>query len=168
MRRKKCNVKRCPLIKQVEVPYAGNIKAKTILVGESPGWKEEKEGKPFVWKAGNLSREVCKAVGLNWDELFLMNAARCLIDKDKLSQKQIIGVLACCRPKVVAALKAIKPKVIIVAGAFALAQILKKKGITKAEGGWIYSKEFDCWCMPCFHPAHCLRKPADTPKLKAA
>jgi uracil-DNA glycosylase family 4 len=157
-KKKTCTSTSCPLIgRDIEVPYRGPKNAKVVWIGESPGKDEELEGKCWVGDAGKLSRKVVTKVGLNWNRLFKMNSARCRIIKDNLSGKQITAILKQCRPKVEKAIHYLKPKCIIVAGDFALKQILKKGGITKARGIWVYSKEFNCWVLPTFHPAYILR-----------
>lgn len=89
-----------------------------------------------------------------------MNASRCLIDKNTMGAKEITKTLACCRGNVVVALQALAPKAIIVAGDIAMRQVLRKSGITKARGTWAWSKEFECWALPVFHPAYICRNPA--------
>ncbi len=163
MAKGQCKNKECALHGQVEVPYAGNAKARIVWLGESPGYTEVKKGQPFIGKSGQLSRESCVRQGLNWQRMFIMNAARCRIDKKDMGAKEITKVLSHCRTYVERALRALKPKVIIAAGDFAMRQVIRKSGITKARGQWVWSKEFDCWVLPIFHPAYILRNMALLP-----
>lgn len=140
-----------------EVPFDGDVKAKLVGVGESPGYVELKDHKPFRGDSGKLLRECCAEVGLPYSELFLANAARCRIDKKVLKPKEIREVLACCRPNVIRAIRFIKPRAVVLFGDFAMQTVLKKSGITKARGNWVWSTEFDCWMLPVFHPAYILR-----------
>jgi len=160
---KRCSNKDCPLYGQKEVPYSGNKKAKTVWIGESPGHEEVEAGRPFVGDSGKLARKGCVNAGLNWSSILIMNSARCRINKNELAVKEITQILKCCRPKVEAALRLVKPRVIVATGDFALRQILRKSGITKARGKWVWSKEFDCWVLPIFHPAYILRNMALKP-----
>jgi len=159
---KKCSNKNCLLNGKRELPYAGNTEAEVIYVGESPGAQELKKRTPFYSHApaGSELRKVTSLSGIQWDSLFLMNAARCMIDKKKLSGKQITSILASCRPKVVAAINLVKPKVVVVLGDLALRQILRKSGIKKARGKWVWSKEFNCWVFPTYHPGYICRNMA--------
>ena len=134
---KGCAITDCPLHGKIEVPYAGNTAGKVVWVGESPGAQEEREGVPFYGESGEMSRKCCTKAGIPWSSLFILNSARCRIDKKALPTKQITNVLKLCRSKVIRALKYIKPKLIIVSGDFAMRQILKKSGITKARGRWV-------------------------------
>jgi uracil-DNA glycosylase family 4 len=158
----KCNIRECPLFGRREVPYAGNLNAKVVALGESPGAQENRHGTPFYEHApaGGKFRELAKMAGVPWGDLFLMNSARCMIMKDQMAPKQITKVLACCRKYVSQALKALKPKAVIVAGDIALKQMLGKSGIKKARGGWMFSQEFNCWVMPTYHPAYVCRNPS--------
>ncbi len=157
-----CRVEECPLYGKREVPYQGRRDAPVVLVGESPGNKECMKGVPFYEEAdaGKMLRSLADLAGLDFDLVFLMNSARCMIVKDDMSEKQIGQVLACCRRHVVAGLQAMKPRAIIVAGNIALQQVLKRSGIKKARGEWVWSEEFNCWVMPTFHPAYICRTQA--------
>ena len=164
---KKCRISECPLfLNGKEVPYSGNTSADVIWFGESPGVTEEKERKPFVGDAGVLSKRVCRKAGLPWKSLFIMNSARCRIDKSNMTDREIGAVLECCRKKVVRAIRAVRPKCIVACGDFALRQLTRQKGITKARGKWIWSDEFNCWIMPTFHPAYILRNKGLLPVLR--
>lgn len=165
MARKKCKARDCPLFKKIEVPYAGKKTAKAVLCGESPGGEEEGSGKPFVGASGKLLHRVIKGAGLVWSDLFVMNSARCRIDKRTMSNKQINSTLAFCRKNVEKAITLLKPRVIICCGGIALRQILRKGGIKKHRGRWVWSKEFNCWVMPTYHPAYILRNKALEPRL---
>jgi DNA polymerase-1 len=156
---KRCRETDCYLYQKLEVPYAGNTSAEIVGVGESPGAEEERRGKPFIGDSGDLIKAVCKQVDLPWFRLFVLNSARCRIDKDKMSKKQINGVLTLCRPKVISAIRQIRPKLIILWGDIALQQVTKKTGITKARGTLVWNEEFEAWCLPTFHPAYILRNP---------
>ena len=154
---KRCRIRECPLFGKREVPYGGNTKGRIICCGESPGYNEERDGKPFIGDAGGLIKRVVRDAGLNWAALFIMNSARCRIIKKEMANKKITATLFHCRRYVEAALHQLKPKCIVLWGDFALKQVMKRSGITKARGRWLWSKEFDCWVMPTFHPAYILR-----------
>lgn len=162
---KKCKISDCPLFEKIEVPYSGKRGAKVVWIGESPGHNEEVEGKPFVGAAGDMAKECTEEAGLLWSIFYVMNSARCRIDKDKVSGKDITQILSHCRSHVVKALNVIKPKLIVASGDFALRQILRKQGITKARGRYEYSDEFGCWVIPVFHPAYILRNRSLRPLL---
>ncbi|RLF61809.1 MAG: hypothetical protein DRN37_00160 [Thermoplasmata archaeon] len=160
IRHKRCKSRECPLFKQTEVPYSGDKRASIILAGESPGFHEVKEGKPFVGRAGRLIKKACRKAGVRWEDFLITNAARCRIDKDKLSPKDVTKILQYCRAPIEKAIRTVRPKAIVVAGNIAMRQILKRSGIKKARGRWEWSKEFGCWVLPIYHPAYILRNMA--------
>jgi uracil-DNA glycosylase family 4 len=156
----------CGLAGDTEVKYSGSKTADIAIVGESPGQQEVRLGRPFVGPAGKLIQGIVSGAGLSWPELAILNSARCMLLKDQLSAKQLSNILAACRPKLERALRHIKPKVIVCLGNEALRQITRKSGITKHRGRWLFSKEFDCWVLPAFHPAYILRNPGKKPLLQ--
>ena len=159
---KRCTQRECILHGKREVPYQGNTHADILFVGESVGQQEEREGTLFYDRApaGEEIRKVCRQVGIPWDALFVTNAARCRINKQEMSGKAITRTLSYCRPKLVAAINLVKPKVVVPLGDFALRQVLKKSGIKKSRGKWVWSKEFDCWIFPTYHPSYICRNMA--------
>ena len=163
--KKPCQNIECQLYSKVEVPYSGSPNSKIVFIGESPGLNEIQEGKPFVGKAGKLLKSSLKKSNIDPVDCFFLNSARCLIDKKKSSVKEITAILKHCRGKVETALKAIKPKVIIALGDIALRQIMKRSGITKNRGKWLYSEEFKCYVLPFFHPAYILRNMSMLPRF---
>lgn len=149
----------CPLQGKTIVPYSENVHAvgKIMVVGESPGHKEIEVGKPFVGRAGKLLWDNVHAAGIYPDHVFVANAARCLIDKKELTAKEVTSVLDHCRPALVSAINVFRPFLILALGEIATYQVLGLKGITQHRGKIFYSEEFDCGCMPLFHPAYVLR-----------
>lgn len=158
----KCPIIECPLNGKAEVPYSGSKNATLVYMGECPGYEEIKARppKPFIGRSGQEGRGLFLAAGIPWNSLLLMNSARCLVNKKELSDREITKILACCRKHAEKVLYYVKPKLIILAGDFALRQVLKRKGITKArKEKWIWSDEFKCWCKPTFHPAYLAQNP---------
>lgn len=156
----KCKIRECLLWgKGIEVPFEKGRKQNPDLLwyGESPGAMEEIELRPFRGDAGDMLRECQEEAGITYGVDFYGNSARCRINKDKLTGKQISEILACCHENAVRPIRFLKPKAVIVMGDFALRQITKKSGISKHRGKWIWSEEFNCWIFPTFHPAYILR-----------
>lgn len=140
-----------------EVPYRGSKKAELLIVGESPGNEELMAGRPFVGRSGKLSDEVLRSVGIDPGTVFYANACRCMIDKSQLKETEVSLALQCCRPALVRAVELLKPKLIVCYGDIAMRQVLKLRGITNKRGIFRESKELNCWVLPTFHPAYCLR-----------
>ena len=147
----------CPLAGCQEVKYKGNLKGEIVFVGESPGHQELKYGDCFVGKAGKLLHREISYAGIPEEICFFMNSARCMINKEEVTAKEMSKILGECRQFVETALHHVKPKIIVPMGAIALQQIMKMKGIKKARGTFYWSKEFNCYVLPNWHPAYILR-----------
>lgn len=165
----KCQLTSCPLHTNSgykEIPYAGPTNAKVIFVGESesPSRGMDKTV-PFSASTdyGKLLRKGCSTIQLPWSSLFIANSTRCRINVKKMTTKEITRTLANCRRHIERLMKTLKPKIIVAMGNFALQQIIKKKGITKARGTWTWNKEFNCWVFCMFHPAYIIRNMALEP-----
>jgi len=157
---KTCGKRECPLwTKGPEVPFEKGRVNKIVGMGESPGKWEERKRKPFWFEAdaGGLLRSCLKEVSLDYGDHFWCNSARCRIDKDSLSAREVTDILACCHDKAIAPIKLLKPKGVLLMGDFALRQVTRKHGITKQRGRWEWNEEFQCWVLPVFHPAYICR-----------
>jgi uracil-DNA glycosylase family 4 len=157
----------CLLSGSTEVPYRGNMNAEIVVVGESPGQQEIRDGRMFVGPSGKMLAEELKRIGIEPSEIFMLNAARCMIRKDELSSGQINSILSCCRPNVEMAIQAIKPKLIICLGAIAFQTIHKKSTLKKARNQFFWSKEFECWIVVTYHPGYILWNPSQRSTLQA-
>lgn len=147
----------CLLAGRTEVPYSGSKKSGILFVGESPGRQEEKQGEPFIGPAGSMLRKHAREAGIDMLTVRIANSARCLIDKKSLSNKEQREILASCRHFLVRQIDHMQPKIIVLLGDYALRQVLKTSGITKKRGKLLWSKEFNTYCLPMFHPAYLMR-----------
>ena len=147
----------CILAGKRETNYSSNLDAKIMFIGESPGYEELKEGVPFVGRSGRLLTNTIQKQSIPRDLCFFANSARCMIEKENLTQKEINGILKSCRVNLETIIHHIQPKLIVTLGAIALQQVLKMKGLKKARGNYYWSDEFNCWVLPNWHPAYILR-----------
>ncbi len=131
----------------------GNKEAKVMLIGEGPGADEDREGLPFVGKAGQLMNKALSGLGLNREELYIANIVKCRPPSNRVpEQDEAAACLDYLRNQVLL----VKPKIIVLLGSTALKNILGKEySITAARGKWIEKKEI--MYMPTWHPAALLR-----------
>lgn len=131
----------------------GNKNAKLMFVGEGPGADEDKQGEPFVGKAGKLMDMAFKMVGITREEVYIANIVKCRPPSNRNPQDdEAESCLNYLRNQVVL----IKPKVIVLLGSVALKNILGKEySITASRGKWIEKKGI--LYMPTWHPAALLR-----------
>lgn len=148
-------------VKNVCIWGTGPKNAKVMIIGEAPGYNEDKEGKPFVGKSGQLLREELHRAGINPDDVYITNTVKCRPPDNK---KPNAGQMKACRKYVEEEISAIKPEYVITLGAIASKGILKKAKITEVHGKIIDTPNFKA--MAAFHPAYCLYDPSKLPVLR--
>lgn len=155
----------CLLAGNQEVRFEGNLEASIIFVFESPGQTELNEYRPVCGPAGVRWETELNKVGISRQEVFIINSARCRINKQAFSDSQIKQIVKSCRPALKTAIEHIKPKVIVVCGGVASHSVMDVPitGIKKRRGTWDYSKEFDCLVLYTIHPSATLRNESDLP-----
>jgi len=131
----------------------GNKNTKIMFIGEGPGADEDREGIPFVGKAGQLMNKALEGLGINREELYIANIVKCRPPSNRVPEDdEIDACLNYLRNQVVL----IKPKIIVLLGSTALKNILGKEySITSVRGNWIERKGI--LYMPTWHPAALLR-----------
>ena len=131
----------------------GNINAKIMFIGEGPGADEDKQGLPFVGKAGQLMNKAFQALGINREEIYIANIVKCRPPSNRVPEEdEAQACLNYLRNQVVL----IKPEIIVVLGSTALKNILGKEyGITAVRGKWMEKNGIKY--MPTWHPAALLR-----------
>ena len=131
----------------------GNKEADIMMIGEGPGADEDKQGEPFVGKAGQLMNKALTGLGIKREELYIANIVKCRPPSNRVpEQDEAEACLNYLRNQVIL----VKPKIIVLLGSTALKNILGKEySITAVRGKWIEQKEI--YYMPTWHPAALLR-----------
>lgn len=139
----------------------GNARARLMFVGEAPGEDEDRQGFPFVGKAGQLLTRMIEAMGLARDDVYICNTVKCRPPNNRNPEPD---ELAACEPFLKGQLAAVKPEVIVTLGKFAAQALLREATpITRLRGQW---REYESIpVMPTFHPAYLLRSPAEKGKV---
>lgn len=150
---KNCN--RCKLCQNSTntVFGEGNENAEVMFIGEGPGADEDREGIPFVGKAGKLMNQAFIGLGISREKIYIANIVKCRPPNNRTPLKEeAVACLDYLRNQVMI----IKPKIIVLLGSTALKNILGEEyGITASRGKWIEKKGIKY--MPTFHPAALLR-----------
>lgn len=134
---------------------AGNEQAQLVFVGEGPGAEEDKQGVPFVGRAGQLLTKMIEAMGYSREQVYICNVVKCRPPENR--DPEADEVLA-CEPFLKAQLAAIRPKVIVGLGRVACQTLLKTTTpMAKMRGQWQTYNGIRF--MPTFHPAYLLRNP---------
>ncbi len=139
----------------------GNPNASIMLIGEGPGQQEDETGVPFVGRAGQLLTQILASVGIDRkQDVYICNTVKC---RPPQNRKPLPAEMEACFPYLEGQIQAMQPKIILLAGATAVEDILKiKQGITKIRGQW-FETRFGIKAMPIFHPSYLLRNPSKQP-----
>jgi len=156
------NCRRCALSKTRTnaVPGEGNADSSVILIGEAPGYWEDRKGRPFVGAAGKVLDEALEEISLSRTEIFITNVLKCRPPRNRDPRSEEIQA---CTPFLDSQLKIIKPKLIVTLGRHSTSYLFSKmnldfNSISKVHGR-IYKARFtdwECYVIPTFHPAAAL------------
>jgi DNA polymerase len=145
--------KLCPLHKSRKntVPGEGSSKAKLMLIGEAPGVEEDKQGRPFVGRAGKILDDALRFTNLDRKDLFITSVVKCRPPSNRIPTLKEIKT---CNPYLKRQIDMIKPKVICLLGNIALQTFFKKTSISKLRGKAIKRDDQTYFCT--YHPAAVL------------
>jgi DNA polymerase len=131
----------------------GSPGARIVFVGEGPGEEEDKSGRPFVGRAGELLTKMIEAVGWRREDVYICNIVKCRPPGNR--DPQPIEV-ATCEPFLHQQLHAIAPAAIVTLGKPAISALVGRPvAITKLRGRWLEWQGLPV--MPTYHPAYLLR-----------
>lgn len=162
----------CGLYKNVLSPKIepyGNFKKEIMVIGEAPGEIEDRRGMPWQGKAGRALQRKYKELGIDiFEDCVSINAINCRPTDQKGSNRTPNDFeVACCKRKVISAIKRYHPKVIILHGGIPTTSIIGDRwrrnlgGITKWRGWTIPDHIFGAWICPTFHPSFIEREEKD-------
>jgi len=161
---------KCPLheTRNSVVFGVGNTDADLMFIGEAPGADEDRQGEPFVGRAGQLLTDIIvKGMKLTREEVYIANVLKC---RPPGNRNPAPDEVETCSPYLVRQIELIQPKVIVALGSFAAQMILGTKiGITKLRGEFhpcnvpglrVLPHKKPPAIMPTYHPAYLLRNPS--------
>lgn len=149
----------CPLAesRNKTVFGAGSTKASVLVVGEAPGADEDREGEPFVGRAGRLLTQMLLATGFTRDEVYITNILKC---RPPDNRDPLPAEVAKCEGYLSRQIELLKPTVILAIGRIAAQNLLHTdtpigslRGKTHAWG------EQKIPVIVTYHPAYLLRQP---------
>ena len=138
----------------------GNVDARLMFVGEAPGRDEDREGEPFVGRAGQLLTKAIGAMGLSRNRVYIANALKCRPNTESKrtgNRKPTKQELDACRDWLMRQIGIIRPEVMVALGKSALdgLQLKFDVGITRIRGKFL---DFGgIALMPTYHPSYVLR-----------
>ena len=161
LRDKISEIKNCKLKENASnlVFSDGNPNSKVMIIGEGPGANEDKEGFPFVGRAGQLLDKMLHAINLNRKNVYITNVVNYRPPENRRpTEKEVERYL----PYLKKHIEIIKPKIILLLGSTAMNAILKNADvISKMRGKWheIEINNLKIYSIISFHPAYLLRQP---------
>lgn len=138
------------------VPGEGNPHADLMLIGEGPGQEEDRQGRPFVGRSGELLTRMLHAIGLERSEVYICNVVKCRPPGNRNPEPD---EAAACLDYLRGQVALVRPRVIVLLGKVACRYTINEQVfITRDHGRWYERKGI--WFMPTFHPSALLRDPA--------
>ena len=127
-----------------------------MIVGEAPGFNEDRQGEPFVGAAGKLLDTLLARIGLSRADVYSTNVLKC---RPPLNRDPMPNEVEACSPYLKQQLELVKPKVVLILGRHALERLLPGQGsISRIHGSMI--RRADAAYVPLYHPAAALHNGA--------
>ena len=153
------NCKKCDLWKTRTKPVIGegSEDANIILIGEAPGYNEDRQGLPFVGKAGGILDQSLDSIGLQRQDVYIANILKCRPPKNRNPLKSEVDL---CTGYLNKQIELIQPRVIIPLGNFATSYIFEKFGLKYDKISNVHGRIFqvntifgNIKIIPMYHPA---------------
>jgi DNA polymerase len=155
----------CPLYKNADqvVFGEGPTDARLMLVGESPGRNEDKQGRPFIGDAGKLLERVLEEAGLSRDEVYITNAVKHIrwSGEDGSGNPKAPGAkhIQACRPWLDAEMQMVTPQRIVALGTRAARGVLGQEVTISKSRDQFHNSLWGVEAVVTYHPAAALRHP---------
>jgi uracil-DNA glycosylase len=140
----------------------GNLQAQWLIVGEAPGADEDRQGEPFVGRAGQLLNSMLRAIGLAREQVYIANVLKC---RPPGNRDPAANEAAECLPYLEQQIALLKPKIMLAVGRIAAQNLLR----TDVTLGRLRQQvhHFGLSKVPLvvtYHPGYLLRTPTDKRK----
>lgn len=148
--------RRCPLgaLRQRAVPGEGNPNAEIMLIGEGPGFHEDRQGRPFVGAAGKFLDELLALAGYARKDVYIANVVKCRPPNNRDPEPE---ELSACSAFLERQIALIRPRIILTLGRHSLNRFVPGASISRVHGQPRRVGEFTV--VPMFHPAAALHQP---------
>ncbi|HET9780280.1 MAG TPA: uracil-DNA glycosylase [Candidatus Dormibacteraeota bacterium] len=134
------------------VPGVGPCPATIMIVGEAPGFNEDRQGEPFVGAAGKLLDTLLARIGLSRADVYITNVLKC---RPPMNRDPMPNEAEACSPYLTQQMQLVKPKVVLILGRHALERLMPGQGsISRIHGSLI--RRGDVAYVPLYHPAAAL------------
>lgn len=163
------NCRKCELWKTRKnaVVGAGPFDTTVMFIGEAPGREEDKQGKPFVGRAGEVLTESLANIGLKREDIYITNILKCRPPENRDPRTQEIQQ---CLSYLLEQINLVNPEIITTLGKVSTRVILKRRNIRIKRISNVRGEIFqlkDHVVLPTYHPAAALYNPALKEKIEA-
>lgn len=146
-----------------KVPGKGFEQAELMIIGEAPGHEEDRQGKPFVGRAGQLLDRMLPAIDIDPDKVYITNILKCRPPNNRDPRPD--EVIACSQ-FLRAQIELVQPRVIFSVGRVSAQNLLKNQTpVGQLRGQSFVLPDTDIPLRVTYHPAYLLRNPADKAKV---
>jgi DNA polymerase len=143
------------------VPGEGDSETEVVFVGEGPGFNEDREGRPFIGRAGDLLVKLLATIGWRRDDVFITNVVKC---RPPDNRDPLPDEIAACAPYLRRQLEVLDPAVIVTLGRFSMGTFMPGARISQAHGTMRpvdpATGAGSALVFAMYHPAAALRTPA--------
>ncbi len=140
----------------------GDPQSPLVLIGEGPGETEDKMGRPFVGRAGQLLDKAINEAGLQRSQLYITNTVKCRAADwstgKPVNRAPVEAEVQACRRWLEPQVALLKPKVILCIGAPSAKNLIKKNFQITKERGIYFPCEFARTAIATLHPSYILRQ----------
>ncbi len=155
---------RCDLAASRTQPVfgTGNPQADWMVIGEAPGAEEDRQGEPFVGRAGQLLNQMLKAVGLSRDEVYIANILKC---RPPNNRDPAPAEVEACRGYLQRQIELVSPRLLLAVGRIAAQNLLGSDApVGRLRGRVHHLPGSGLPVVVTYHPAYLLRSPAQKRK----
>ncbi|HEU4626327.1 MAG TPA: uracil-DNA glycosylase [Steroidobacteraceae bacterium] len=156
--------RKCPLhsTRTQGVFGVGNRRADWLIIGEAPGAEEDRQGEPFVGRAGQLLNAMLRAIGLPRETVFIANVLKSRPPGNRDPKPEEV---AACMPYLSRQIALLQPKLMLAVGRIAAQTLLATDlSLSRLRGQVHTFGELNTPLIVTYHPAYLLRTPADKRK----
>jgi uracil-DNA glycosylase len=140
----------------------GNRRAEVMVIGEAPGADEDRQGEPFVGRAGQLLNSMLRAMGTPRETVYIANVLKCRPPANREPRPIEVG---CCLPYLQQQVDLIRPRLLVAVGRIAAQNLLATDTPLARLRGQVH--RFGTRATPLivtYHPAYLLRSPTEKRK----
>lgn len=135
------------------VPGEGNDHAEIMFIGEGPGMNEDRQGRPFVGRAGLFLNQLIALIGLERGQVYITNVVKCRPPDNRDPHPT---ELSACRPYLFKQMQLIDPKIVVTLGRYSLGTFFPNSPISRVHGVVQHHGGRDFF--PMYHPAAALHQ----------